>query len=245
MAILQGIRFNLRGFLLGLRTPSLLALGLLRFLVFLVIGVGAAAVFFAYHADIMQLIWNRPDSLWVLWLWYLASWLLSLLLLALTSIMAYFVCQILFCVIIMDQMSRITERMITGGEKKPRTMSLPAQLVHLIRQEIPRAIIPVLITLAIMALGWLTPLGPVLTFAGPLVAAMFLAWDNTDLLPARRMTPFAERFRLFRHQLMFHLGFGLLFLVPLVNILLLSFAPVGATLHHVESEADSAAKGRL
>lgn len=241
MAILEGIRFNLRGFLLGLRTPSLLALGLLRFLVFLVIGVGAAVVFFAYHQDIMQLIWSRPESLWVLWLWYLASWLLSLLLLALTSVLAYFVCQILFCILIMDQMSRITERLITGGEKKPRTMSLPAQLVHLIRQEVPRAILPVLITLVIMAVGWLTPLGPVLTFAGPLAAAMFLAWDNTDLLPARRMTPFGERFRMFRRQLLFHLGFGLLFLVPLVNVLLLSFAPVGATLYHVEKDAGTGA----
>jgi CysZ protein len=32
----------------------------------------------------------------------------------------------------------------------------------------------------------------------------------------------------------FHLGFGLLFLVPVLNILLLSFAPVGATLYYLE-----------
>ena len=242
MNILQGIRFNLRGLMLGLRTPSLLMLGLLRFVVFLAIGVGAAAVFFAYHQDIMQLIWDKPASLWVLWLWYLASWLLSLLLLALTSILAYFLCQILFCILIMDQMSRITERLVYGGEKKPAAMSLPAQLVHLVRQETPRAIIPVLATLVIMVLGWLTPLGPVLTFAGPLVAVMFLAWDNTDLLPARRLVPFAERFRGFRRQLLFHLGFGLLFLVPLANVLLLSFAPVGATLYQIEKE--KASQGR-
>jgi CysZ protein len=236
MDILEGIRCNLRGLLLGLRTPSLLMLGLLRFLMFLVIGVGAAAAFFAYHQDIMQLVWDKPDSLWILWLWYLASWLLSLLLLSLTSVLAYFLCQILFCVVIMDQMSRITERLISGGERKPAAMSFPAQLVHLVRQEVPRAILPVLATLVIMVVGWLTPLGPFLTFVGPLVAAMFLAWDNTDLVPARRMIPFGERFRAFRRQLMFHLGFGLLFLVPLANVLLLSFAPVGATLYQVEKD---------
>lgn len=236
MDILQGIRFNFRGLLLGLRTPSLLMLGLLRFFVILLIGVGAAVVFFAYHQDIMQFIWAKPDSLWLLWLWYLASWLLSLLLLALTSIVGYLVCQVLFLIVIMDQMSRITERLVTGGEKKPSGISVTAQLVYLVRQEVPRALIPVLATLVVMAIGWMTPLGPVLTLAGPLVAVMFLAWDNTDLLPARRLLPFKERFGSFRRHLMFHLGFGLPFLIPLVNILLLSFAPVGATLYQVERE---------
>mgnify|MGYP000681132258 FL=1 len=236
MDILRGIRTNFRGLLLGLRTPSLLMLGLLRFVIVLLIGVGAAAVFFAYHQDMMQLIWTRPESLWILWLWYLASWLLSLVLLALTSVLGYFLCQILFCVVIMEQMSRITERMVTGQEKKPAGMSFPAQLVFLVKQETPRAIIPVLATLLVMGVGWLTPLGPLLTFIGPVVAVMFLAWDNTDLLPARRLYPFKERFRMFRRQLLFHLGFGLPLLIPLVNILLLSFAPVGATLYQVEAE---------
>jgi CysZ protein len=234
MDILRGIQLNFRGLLLGLRTPRLLLLGLLRFLAFLVIGVGAAVVFFAYHQDIIQLIWAKPESLWVLWLWYLAAWLLSLILLALTSVLGYVVCQVLFCVVIMDQMSRITERLITGQEKKPTTKSFAAQLAFLIRQEIPRTIIPVLVTLVIMGVGWLTPLGPFLSIAGPLVAVMFLAWDNTDLLPARQFYPFAERFRMFRRRLLFHLGFGLPFLIPLVNVLLLSFAPVGATLYQVE-----------
>ena len=236
MEILRGIQFNIRGLALGLRTPSLLMLGLLRFLVFLVIGVGAAAIFFVYHQDIMLLIWAKPESLWILWLWYLSSWLLSLVLIALTSIIGYFVCQILFCVVIMDQMSRITERMTTGAEKKPSNLSFLSQLIYLSRQEIPRAIIPVLVTLIIMVIGWLTPLGPFITILGPMVAAMFLAWDNTDLLPARRLTPFNDRFASFRKKWLFHLGFGLLFLVPLANILLLSFAPVGATLYHLESD---------
>ena len=87
MDILRGIQLNFRGLLLGLRTPRLLLLGLLRFLAFLVIGVGAAVVFFAYHQEIIQLIWAKPESLRVLWLWYLAAWLLSLVLLALTSVL--------------------------------------------------------------------------------------------------------------------------------------------------------------
>jgi len=241
MEILQGIRFNFRGLLFGLRTPRLFMLGLLRFVVFLLFGFAAAAVFFAYHQDILQAIWAKPASLWILWLWYLASWLLSLVLLALTSIVGYFFCQILFCVVIMDQMSRITERMLTGEEKKPSSISLPAQLVYLIKQETPRAIIPVLVTLLVMAVSWLTPLGPFLTFGGPLVAAIFLAWDNTDLVPARRLYTFGERFQLLRRHLLFHLGFGLPFLIPLANVLLLSFAPVGATLYQIQKDQEGAA----
>lgn len=244
MDILRGIQFNFRGLMMGLRTPSLLMLGLLRFFVVLLIGLGAAAVFLAYHQDIMQVIWTKPESLWVLWLWYISSWLLSLILLALTSVVGYFVCQVLFCVLIMDQMSRITERLITGQEKTPTKHSLPAQLVYLIKQETPRAIIPVFVTLGLMAIGWLTPLGPFLTVVGPLAAAMFLAWDNTDLVPARRLYPFRDRLQLFRRQLMFHLGFGLPFLIPLANLLLLSFAPIGATLFQIEEDRRmSAASG--
>jgi CysZ protein len=36
--------------------------------------------------------------------------------------------------------------------------------------------------------------------------------------------------------LAFHLGFGLPFLIPVLNIVLLSFAPVGATLYFIEKQ---------
>jgi len=67
-------------------------------------------------------------------------------------------------------------------------------------------------------------------------AMVFLAWDNTDLIPARRLTPFSQRFKLMTGTLPFHLGFGLPFLIPVLNIVLLSFAPVGATLYFVEKQ---------
>jgi CysZ protein len=34
----------------------------------------------------------------------------------------------------------------------------------------------------------------------------------------------------------FHLGFGLPFLVPILNIVFLAFAPVGATLYYLEKQ---------
>ena len=70
----------------------------------------------------------------------------------------------------------------------------------------------------------------------PALAAVFLSWDNTDLIPARRLDPFGKRFKFLLKNLPFHLGFGLLFLIPVLNILFLSFAPVGATLYYIDKE---------
>ncbi|MFK5954249.1 MAG: EI24 domain-containing protein, partial [Desulfobacterium sp.] len=115
-------------------------------------------------------------------------------------------------------------------------MSLLKTLFHLIRQEIPRAIIPMLLMLLLMIMGFFTPLGPGVAVVSALAAGAFLAWDNTDLVPARRMNSFAIRFRYFKKNLLFHLGFGICFLIPWLNILFLSFAPVGATLFFIENE---------
>jgi CysZ protein len=90
-----------------------------------------------------------------------------------------------------------------------------------------------------MLLGMLTPLGPVLAILSSGIVIIFLAWDNTDLVPARRFLSLRERFGLLLKSLLFHLGFGLPFLVPVLNILLLSFAPVGGTLYYLEEDSAS------
>jgi CysZ protein len=134
----------------------------------------------------------------------------------------------------MDLMSRITEKTVTGSVREPNKIPWWQQFLFLIKQEIPRTIVPVLLSLVLIGLGWLTPLGPIVMILSSVAAVIFLAWDNTDLIPARRMVPFKERFRLLMSTLPFHLGFGILFLIPLLNILFLSFAPVGATLYYIE-----------
>ena len=235
MGLLNGIKFNLKGFWMGLKTPKLLALGLVRFAAVVILtGLGVGLLLF-YHQDIMTLLWTKPESLWILWLWYLLSWILTGVLVALTAIISYLLSQILFNAVIMDYMSRITEQMVSGQTKEPAGLPFWKQFFFLIRQEIPRAVLPVLLSLILMALGWLTPLGPLFTIIGPAVAVIFIAWDNTDIIPARRREPFKKRFVYLLKNLPFHLGFGLLFLVPVLNLILLSFAPVGATLYILQS----------
>jgi CysZ protein len=230
----HGIRYNFKGLKLGLQTPSLLALGLARLVIILLLTVIAITLILGRYQQLAEVIWARPESSWLIWLWYVFSWLVALLLAGISAFLAFLVAQILFNVIIMDYMSRIAERKTAGKEIAPPTMPWFAYFFYLLKQEIPRAILPVCISLLLMVLGWLTPLAPVLTLLSPLLAGVFLAWDNTDLVPARRLVAFGERFAFLRRNFGFHLGFGLCFLIPVFNIVLLSFAPVGGTLYYLE-----------
>ena len=234
MNIFSGIKYNLKGLGMGLKNPKLLLLGLVRFAVVVFITIVAAGLILVYHQEILNFMWKRPESRWVLWLWYLLSWLLSAVLVGLSTVVSYLVSQILFSVLIMDLMSRITEKAVTGALREQPKIPFWQQFLFLIKQEIPRTTVPVMLSLLLMIAGWLTPLGPVVTILSSAVAVIFLAWDNTDLIPARRLVPFGERFRILRRSLGFHLGFGLLFLIPILNILFLSFAPVGATLYYID-----------
>lgn len=239
MGFLKGIGYNFRGLFLGLKTPRLFLWGLLRFIVVILLTIVAAGLFFAYHGEMLDVIWSKPSSQWILWLWHLVSWILSLALFGLSAVFSYLISQIFFSVLIMDHMSRITERETTGRVEEPENISIFRLFVYLVKQEIPRTTIPVLLAIVLMLLGWLTPLGPIIAILSSGIAAIFLAWDNTDLIPARRMVPFAARFRFLLRTLPFHLGFGIPFLIPGLNLLLLSFAPVGATLYHVEKDTDT------
>lgn len=245
MSFFDGILYNLKGLWFGLRTPRLLLLGFLRFAVVAILTVGLSGLILAKHADILALLWQRPESAWIVWAWVLASWLLSLLLMGISAVAAYLLAQVLFAVFIMDLMSRITEHLVTGRPAASPSTPIIAQMGFLIRQELPRNVIPVVLTLLIMVMGWFTPLGPLLTVVGPMVAVLFLAWDNTDLIPARHLQPFGQRFKALGKAPLFHLGFGLPFLIPVANLVFLSYAPVGATLYHLDRQKKAAAAGTI
>lgn len=233
MEFTDGVIYNIKGLWLGLKTPKLLFWGLVRFFMVIAITIISATFILSYHQEILNILWSKPESAWVVWLWHVFSWLLSFILVGVSAVISYLVSQILFSVIIMDLMSRITERKMQGKVEEPEKMPMIKLFIYLIRQEVPRTIIPVMISLFLM-LGGLTPIGPVLAILSSCIAAVFLAWDNTDLLPARRLFPFSERFGFLKKSILFHLGFGLPFLIPVLNLIFLSFAPVGATIYHLD-----------
>ena len=236
MGLIAGIRYNIRGVALAIKTPSLLVLGLIRFGVVFLLTILLSGLVLYWRNEILSMLWQMPDGQWVGYLWHVVSWLLGLVLAALAMVVSYLIAQVFFCVFIMDYMSRITERIVLGKEPAIAQSSYFQFFIYLIRQEIPRAVIPVTISLVLLVLGLFTPLSIVILLLSSVTAGLFLAWDNTDLVPARRMVPFRERVGFLRKNLMFHIGFGLLFLVPWLNILFLSFAPVGATLYVIDRE---------
>ena len=237
MTLLSGIIYNLKGLWLGIKTPKLLMLGLVRFLVVIILTIISSSLLLFYHNEILNIIWTQPENPWILWLWSIVSWVFALFLLGLSAILSYLISQIFFGVIIMDYMSQITERMVTGQEKIPEKITILKRFFYLVKQEIPRTTLPVLLSLLLMVLGWFTPLGPFMAIVTSGISVIFIAWDNTDLIPARRLDPFKKRFKRLLKTLPFHLGFGLPFLLPGLNILFLSFAPVGATLYNTDSAA--------
>jgi len=236
MDLYDGIKYNIKGTVLALKTPKLLVLGILRFFIVLLFTFVLSGLVLYWHDEILLMIWKMPDSGWLVFVWKIVSWLLSIFLAAIAMVISYLIAQLLFCVFIMDYMSRITEKIILGREVTFEQGSWISFFFYLVKQEIPRAIIPVLISLLIMVLGLMTPISPIIIVLSSVTAAVFLAWDNTDLVPARRMEPFHVRITFLRKHLLFHIGFGLLFLIPGLNILFLSFAPVGATLYYLEKE---------
>jgi CysZ protein len=236
MELYDGIKYNIKGVALSLKTPKLLMLGILRFFIVLFLTLIISGLILYWHDEILSYIWKMPEPGWLFYLWKIVSWLLSILLTGIAMVLSYLIAQLFFCVFIMDYMSRITEKILLGKEVPIEQGSWAGFFFYLIKQEIPRAVIPVIISLIIMALGLMTPLSPVIIIISSITAAVFLAWDNTDLIPARRMEPFNVRIKFLREHLMFHIGFGLLFLIPLLNIFFLSFAPVGATLYYIERE---------
>lgn len=235
MNLYYGMKYNIKGVMLALKTPKLLMLGILRFVIVLFFTFLLSGLVLYWHNEILNLIWKMPESGVLIYVWKLVSWILSIFLAGISMVMAYLISQLFFCVFIMDYMSRITESIVLGRGVQFE-QSWFAFFMHLIKQEIPRAIIPVLITIFIMIIGLLTPVSPLIILVSSIVAVLFLAWDNTDLTPARRMIPFKARFQFLKNNLLFHIGFGLLFLIPWVNILFLSFAPVGATLYYLDKE---------
>lgn len=236
MNLYYGIKYNVKGVMLALKTPKLLMLGILRFVIVLFLTLLVSGLVLYWHDEILNLIWKMPESGWLRYVWEAVSWILSIVLAGISMIMAYLISQLLFCVFIMDYMSRITETIVLGQKAHSEPGSWLGLFWYLIKQEIPRAIIPVVIMLFIMVMGLLTPVSPVIFLLSSIAAAVFLAWDNTDLTPARRMVPFKTRLEFLRKNILFHIGFGLLFLIPGLNILFLSFAPVGATLYFLEKE---------
>jgi CysZ protein len=118
MDLIQGLIYNVRGLWFGVKHFKLLFLGFSRFTFAVLITILMVALVLTYDQAITEFVWAKPESRWILWLWHLFSWFVSLFLVALSALLAYLVAQVLFSVLIMDLMSRITEREVIGSNRR-------------------------------------------------------------------------------------------------------------------------------
>ncbi len=231
---LEGIIYHIKGLSFAMKRSKLLFLGILRFFILIAFTIALSTIIISYHDKLMGIVWSKPESIWIVWIWHFVSWIMTMVLVGIATILSYLISQIFFSIFIMDYMSKITEQILTGKLEEPKKISFFRHIIYLIKQEIPRTILPVLILLFLLIIGWITPFGPIFAIISSALTIVFLAWDNTDLVPTRRFLPFKDRFFLMLRNLPFHIGFGLFFLVPIFNTVFFSFAPVGATIYYLD-----------
>lgn len=66
MNLISGIKYNMKGLSLGLKTPKLLLLGIIRFMVVIIITILSAGLILVYHQEIINLMWSKPASHWII-----------------------------------------------------------------------------------------------------------------------------------------------------------------------------------
>jgi len=234
MGFFYGLWCHIEALKIFKQQKSLIFWALLRFIVLIVLFVILSTIAISYNKEVLQLFWIKPENYFLLILWYILLFLTSIVLMFVAGIISYIISQVLFGVLIADHMSILTERIITGNVTNPQ-MNL-RHLIFLVKQEIPRTFIPLIITSAIMVFGWILPLGVVLVVASVLISCLFTAWDYTDLVPARALYSFKERFGIFKKEILGHLGFGLPFAIPFLNVVLFSIGPVSGTLFYLKKK---------
>jgi CysZ protein len=240
MGFFYGLWCHIEALKIFRQKKSLIFWASLRFITLIVLFVILSAIAISNNREVLQLLWLKPQNYFLVILWYLLLFITSIILMFAAGIISYIISQILFGVLIADHMSILTESIVTGKITNPQ-MSL-GHLIFLIKQEIPRTFIPLITTSAIMVFGWILPLGVVLVVASVLLSCLFTAWDYTDLVPARALYSFKERFGMFKKDILGHLGFGLPFAVPFLNVLLFSMGPVSGTLFYLRKHKDGASK---
>ena len=65
MQLINGLKYNLRGLRLGLKTPRLLLLGVVRFILVVLVMILFTSLILAHHRTLMDLFWTQPDSIWL------------------------------------------------------------------------------------------------------------------------------------------------------------------------------------
>ena len=96
MNLYYGLKYNIRGVAMALKTPKLLVLGILRFAIVLFFTLFLSGLVLYWHNEILTMIWTMPESGLLLYLWKAVSWILSLFLAGVAMVLSLFNCPTVF-----------------------------------------------------------------------------------------------------------------------------------------------------
>ncbi len=197
------------------------------------IGVVAAGAFFLeYHSQLLKFFLFEPGQGWFwVFVYYLAYLLFHLTALVVVLLLGVSITNIVAAPVY-EQISEAIERDLYPGQ----LVSLSFwQSLRLIPEEIKKALLTLILSLALFLI-------PGLNLLAAFGSAFLLAWDFYDYPFARRGLALKERIRHARQDFFAILGLSLWFLIPLVQVVLVPLAVVGATmlgLEKIKREAEA------
>jgi CysZ protein len=228
-AFSEGLSFHYKGFELAFRHRSLLLLSLVPFIVTLTLYMLAFYWLTLRADDLLNAIWGAgaPEIIqttgWLHWVYtHVVKYMLYLVLL---MIMTYSFC--VFSTIVgsplYDHISSRYELLLHGPQLRgERDRAAMGRLV-VIKEEIKKAFIILFIPLFLF---FVPIIGNLISL---LIAPILIAWDYVDFSLSRDHAFLKDRLAVVWQHKFRLLGFGFPLLIPLIGILLLPFAILGAT----------------
>lgn len=228
-AFSEGWRFHLQGIRFAFRHLSFLALSILPFAVALCLYVTAFYLFTLYADDLLGMLWHLEkgeSSGYVGWLYWAYIHLVKILLYVVVLVVMFYTFIVLSNILaspVYDYLVNRYERTYYADIYAAQLTAPRRGILAVMKEEVKKAALMLAIPLPLLLI-------PVVgAFLGFAVAALFIAWDYVDFSLSKDHPLLKDRIKALWHHKALFLGFGGPLLIPLLGLLLLPFAILGAT----------------
>jgi len=244
-ALGAGYFFEGAGFIFK-RHPSLLKFCLIPLLINLLLCGAALFLLTFYRAELVNLIWQEPES-WILRIVWYICYIFILLAAALLIYLSSFLIQSLLSAPFNDLLSEQVDLLAHGHEPPPFSWARLAKSTgRALSHQIKKLLLFLAVMVPLLLLNLVLPgIGTtVLAVGGFFLSARFLAYDSLDFSMAREDWSFKEKRALLSRHGASIFGFGAtlvgLTMVPLFGLLCLPLAAAGGTLLFADIQAAEA-----
>ena len=208
-----GIRF-------ALQNKRYLAMALIPFCLTILIYTASLWSFARFDESLLNYFWTVDSSTssgFIAVLYWLYTHVVKLLLYFLLFILFYFLFIIITNILASPFYDHIAESINTLNKSNEG-------LLKTVLEELKKASFVIVIPLIFL---FIPVIGGIISF---ILAAVLLAWDFIDFSLSKELPVFKDRFRFIRTHFFLMFGFGILLLVPIINIILYPFAIISASL---------------